>query len=85
MLLASIISESVTIRKCGFVGVGMTLLEEVCHYGGGLSGFLCSGYCPVSQSTFACLQDVGLKATTPAPCVFARHHASHHDDNGLSL
>ena len=25
-----------SIRKCGFVGVGMALLEKVCHHGGGL-------------------------------------------------
>lgn len=25
-----------TIRRCGFAGVGMTLLEQVCHCGGGL-------------------------------------------------
>ena len=25
-----------TIRRCGFAGVGMTLLEEVCLCGGGL-------------------------------------------------
>ena len=25
-----------TIRRCGFVGVGEALLEEVCHYGSGL-------------------------------------------------
>ena len=25
-----------TIRRCGFVGVGGALLEEVCHCGGGL-------------------------------------------------
>jgi hypothetical protein len=25
-----------TIRRCGPVGVSMTLLEEVCHYGCGL-------------------------------------------------
>jgi hypothetical protein len=24
-----------TIRKCGLVGVGVVLLEEVCHCGGG--------------------------------------------------
>ena len=28
---------SATIRKCGLVGVGIALLEEVCHCGGGLS------------------------------------------------
>ena len=25
-----------TIRRCGLVEVGVTLLEEVCHLGGGL-------------------------------------------------
>jgi hypothetical protein len=29
-------SESGTIRTYGFVGVGVALLEEVCHCGGGL-------------------------------------------------
>jgi hypothetical protein len=29
-------SESSIIRVCGLVRVGMTLLEEVCHCGGGL-------------------------------------------------
>ena len=28
--------ESGTIRRYGFVGVGMALLEEVCHFGGEL-------------------------------------------------
>ena len=31
-----------TIRRCGFVGVGMALLEEVCDCEGGLWCFLCS-------------------------------------------
>ena len=25
-----------TISRCGFAGVGVTLLEQVCHCGGGL-------------------------------------------------
>jgi hypothetical protein len=25
-----------TIGRCGLAGVGVTLLEEVCHFGGGL-------------------------------------------------
>ena len=25
-----------TLRRCGFVGIGKALLEEVCHCGGGL-------------------------------------------------
>jgi hypothetical protein len=27
---------SSTIRRCGFFGVGVALLEKVCHHGGGL-------------------------------------------------
>ena len=27
---------SVTLRRCDFVGVGMALLEEACHFGGRL-------------------------------------------------
>jgi hypothetical protein len=29
-------SGSGTIRRCGLVGVGLTMLEEVCHFVGGL-------------------------------------------------
>jgi hypothetical protein len=28
--------KSDTIRRCGLVGVGVALMEEVCHCGGGL-------------------------------------------------
>jgi hypothetical protein len=28
--------ESSTIRRCDLLGVDVALLEEVCHYGGGL-------------------------------------------------
>ena len=28
--------EHITIRRCGFAVVGIALLEEGCHYGGGL-------------------------------------------------
>jgi hypothetical protein len=31
-----------SIKRCGLVGVGVALLGELCHYGGGLGGFLCS-------------------------------------------
>ena len=30
------LTGSGSIRSCGFVGVGVTLLEEVCHCGDGL-------------------------------------------------
>ena len=33
-----------TIRRHSFVRVGVALLKEVCHCGGGLSGHLCSIY-----------------------------------------
>ena len=74
-----------TIRRYGFVGVGVVLLEEVCHCGGGLCGFLCSGYCPVSQLTSYCLQGVGLSATATAPRLPVHDHAPHYDDKGLNL
>ena len=29
--------------------------------------------------------DVALSVLSPAPCLPACHHSSHHDDNGLNL
>ena len=40
------LTESDTLRRCGFVKVGMALLKEVCHCGDGLGNFLFSEYCP---------------------------------------
>lgn len=54
-------------------GVGMVLLEEVCHCGSGIWGFLCSGYYPVCQLTSCCLQDVEWSALSPVPRLPARH------------
>jgi hypothetical protein len=47
---------SVTNRKCGLVGVDVTLLEEVCHYGSGLGGLICSSYaqCDSQSPSAAC-------------------------------
>lgn len=56
-----------TIRRCGLVEVGVVLSEEVCHCGGRHWGLLCPRYCPVSQITSCCLQDVGLSTTSPVP------------------
>ena len=33
-----------TIRRCGFVGMNVAFLEEVCHCGCGLCSLLCSSY-----------------------------------------
>ena len=74
-----------SIRRCGFVGVGMALLEEVCHAGGGLWRFLCSEYWLVSWLISCCLQDVRFSVTTSSLCLSAHHHAPHHDDYELNL
>ena len=51
-----------TVRRCGFVGVGVVLMEEVC-----LSLFLL----PLDL-------DVELPVTSPAPCVLhASHHGDY--------
>jgi hypothetical protein len=36
-----------TVRRCGFVRVGMILLEEVCHCGGGFETLLLDSCKPV--------------------------------------
>ena len=65
------------------VGVGMALLEEVCHC---RVGFEVS-YTQVTPSDTVHFllpvdQDIELLAASPAPCLPAM---SHHDDNGLNL
>ena len=47
-----------TIRRHSFVGVGVALLEEVSHCGGGLASLLCSG----------CAQ--GRYSSLPVSCTF---------------
>jgi hypothetical protein len=59
MCLNALPIESGIIRRGGLVGVGVDLLEEVYHYGGGLQGLLCSSYNQCgTQSPFA---DYGLR------------------------
>ena len=36
-----------TIRRCGLVGVGVVLLEEVCHCGGGFETLLLDAWEPI--------------------------------------
>jgi hypothetical protein len=76
------------IRRCGLVGIGVALIEEVCHCAGrlwGLLGFrllLSGGKIPSSWQPLG--QDVELLAP-PNPCLPAHCHASCPDDNGLNL
>jgi hypothetical protein len=58
-----------TIRRCGFVRVGVALLEEVCHCGCGFKTLFLAAWKPV----FSC--------TMPAWIL----QYSHLDDNGLNL
>ena len=62
-----------TTRRCGLVGVGVALSEDVCHYGAGFEG----SYAQVKPTVFPSLlllpvdQDVQLSAPYPAPCLLA--------------
>jgi hypothetical protein len=72
--------------RCGPVGVGVALLEEVCHWGRALRlQKLKAG--PVSHLLFLlpANPDVELSASSPSSCLPVHHCASHHDDNGLNL
>ena len=70
-----------TIRRCGLVGVGVPLLEEICHCGGRLQGLIfVQAMLSVKQSL---LVPAGLSALSPAPCLPAYHMFSCSDDNEL--
>jgi hypothetical protein len=72
-----------TIRSCILVGVGVALLEEACHCGGGL-------WDPhpncLRDSVFRLPseQDSELSAP-PVPCLPGSCHALCHDENGLNI
>ena len=73
------------ISRCGLVGGGVALLEEVCLWGGPWV-FKCSiqAHC-LSLSLLTVDLDIELWVPTPVPCLPAWHHALHHNDNGLNL
>ena len=78
-----LVQGSGTIKRCGLVGVGVALLEEVCHCGGGLWDLSLS--CLETVCSWLPLgEDVELSAPS-APCLPGCCHAFHHDDNGLNL
>lgn len=76
-----------TARKYGLVGVGVTLLEELCHCGGGVLKFQISRLAPESHSFFLLPSDpnVEFSVGSPAPGLLVCYRVSHRDDNGLNL
>ena len=64
-----------TIKRCGLVGVGVALLEEVCHCEGGFEVSYMLKLCPVHGLLLLLAdQDVELSAPSSAQCLRARHH-----------
>ena len=62
-----------TIRRCGFVGVGVALLKEVCHYESRLYGLIYAQIIPSEIDHFLLPldQDVEFSSTMSAcipPC-----------------
>jgi len=77
-----------TMRMGDLIGVGVALLEEGCHCGGGLRDLIYGkALLSVAQSPSAACgsRHRKLLAPSPAPCLSAHCHASCHDDNGLNL
>jgi len=74
-----------TIRRCRFVGVDVTLFEEVCHY---RACFKVSYAQAMASAALSLLQpadqDVEISAPSPTSCLPA-YNVSCHDDNGLRL
>ena len=59
-----------TFRRCGFVGVGVALLEEVCHGWGQALRFLMVKLCSVWHRIYFLFppdQAVEISAPSPAP------------------
>ena len=69
-----------TIKRCGLVGIGVALLEEVYHCGWALR-FQMPKPGPVSLLLSV---DLELSASL-APCLPAYSYASYHDTNGRNL
>ena len=84
--------QNSTIGICGFVGVGIALLEKVCHCWGRLWDLINAQTMPIISALFLLPvgQVIGISAHSKALCLPLRHHtprccAYHHDDNWLNL
>ena len=66
---------------------GVALLDEVCHYRGGLEVSYAPAIPSVAHSPLllSIEQNVELSALSPAPSLSGCCRVSHHDDNGLNL
>jgi hypothetical protein len=69
------------IRRCGPSGVGVVLMEKVCHWEWGFE--VSEAQARPKASLLPPV--IKLLAPFPVPCLPACHHASHHDNNGLNL
>jgi hypothetical protein len=73
-----------TIRRCGVAGVGVALLEELCHFGAGFAVSYAQATPSVAQSLLLPVDhDVELLAP-PGPHAGCCH-AFCQDNNGLNL
>jgi hypothetical protein len=72
-----------TIRRCGLVEVGVTLLEEVCYCGVGFETLFLATLQTVCP--WLPFSEDADPLSPPAPCLPAHCHASCDDDNGLNL
>ena len=79
------LAHSGTVRRCGLIGVGVAMLEEVCHCGGWALRSVILKVCSQSLLLLPADPDVELSAPSPAQQLHGSHHASHHDNNRLNL
>ena len=65
--------------------LGVTLLEEVCHWGVGFEVSDVQARPSVSHFLLSANPDIQFSTPTPAPFLTACYHVLHHDNNGLNL
>jgi len=72
-----------TIRRCGLVGVGVALLEEVCHCEVSFEVSYAQALPSVEHSLLLPLDEE--PSAPPTPSLPAHHCASHSGNNTLNL
>lgn len=72
-----------TIRRYSLVGIGIALLEEVCHWG---EGFDVSYVQAKPSGSLSLLVAYGARTLSHlSSTMFGCYHSHHHVDNGLNL
>ena len=56
-----------TIKRCGFIGVGKVLMEDVCHSRGRLWGLQCSSYTQSGTQLLLLSVDQDIELSSPSP------------------